>query len=94
LAPILGALASACSVLDALNQSKADGVQRVNVCARLRFPARCWRSGQLTLRNWAYCRTVLIFFEVRLISDDHVVDNALDAVAQTALQNDLGRVEK
>jgi len=31
---------------------------------------------------------------VRLISDGHVVDNALDAVAQTALQNDLGRAEK
>lgn len=30
---------------------------------------------------------------VRFISDGHVVDNALDAVAQTALQNDLGRVE-
>jgi len=31
---------------------------------------------------------------VRFISDGHVVDNALDAVAQMALENDLGRVEK
>ncbi|NDP39784.1 MAG: DUF1631 domain-containing protein [Rhodoferax sp.] len=31
---------------------------------------------------------------VRFISDGHVVDNALDAVAQTALQNDLGRAEQ
>lgn len=31
---------------------------------------------------------------VRLISDGHVLDNALDAVAQTALQNELGRAEK
>ncbi|MFZ3082544.1 DUF1631 family protein [Rhodoferax ferrireducens] len=31
---------------------------------------------------------------VRFISDGHVLDNALDAVAQMALENDLGRVEK
>ena len=31
---------------------------------------------------------------VRLISDGHVLDNALDAVAQTALQNELGRVDR
>jgi len=31
---------------------------------------------------------------VRFISDGHVLDNALDAVAQTALQNDLGWAEK
>ena len=30
---------------------------------------------------------------VRLISDGHVLDNALDAVAQTALQNELGRAQ-
>ncbi|WP_296447762.1 DUF1631 family protein [Rhodoferax sp. UBA5149] len=29
---------------------------------------------------------------IRFVSDGHVVDNALDAVAQTALQNDLGQV--
>ncbi len=29
---------------------------------------------------------------IRVVSDRHVVDNALDAVAQTALQNDLGQV--
>lgn len=31
---------------------------------------------------------------IRLISDGHVLDNALDAVAQTALQNELGRLGK
>lgn len=31
---------------------------------------------------------------IRFISDGHVVDNALDAVAQTALQNDLGQVKQ
>ncbi|MHB8948094.1 MAG: DUF1631 family protein [Rhodoferax sp.] len=31
---------------------------------------------------------------VRLISDGHVLDNALDAVAQTALQNELDQAEK
>jgi len=31
---------------------------------------------------------------IRFVSDGHVVDNALDAVAQTALQNDLGQVEQ
>lgn len=29
---------------------------------------------------------------IRLVADGHVIDNALDAVAQTALQNDLGQV--
>ena len=29
---------------------------------------------------------------IRVLSDGHVVDNALDAVAQAALQNDLGKV--
>jgi hypothetical protein len=29
---------------------------------------------------------------IRLVSDAHVLDSALDAVAQTALQNDLGQV--
>ena len=28
---------------------------------------------------------------IRVVSDGHIVDNALDAVAQTALQNDLGQ---
>lgn len=31
---------------------------------------------------------------IRFVSDGHVVDNALDAVAQTALQNDLGQVNQ
>lgn len=31
---------------------------------------------------------------IRFVSDGHVVDNALDAVAQTALQNDLGQVSQ
>lgn len=31
---------------------------------------------------------------IRVVSDGHVVDNALDAVAQTALQNDLGQVKQ
>ena len=31
---------------------------------------------------------------IRLVSDGHVVDNALDAVVQTALQNDLGQVKR
>ena len=30
---------------------------------------------------------------IRVVSDGHVVDNALDAVAQTALQNDVGQVK-
>jgi len=31
---------------------------------------------------------------IRVVSDGHVVDNALDAVARTALQNDLGQVKQ
>lgn len=31
---------------------------------------------------------------IRFVSDGHVVDNALDAVAQSALQNDLGHVSQ
>jgi hypothetical protein len=31
---------------------------------------------------------------IRFVSDGHVVDNALDAVAQTALENDLGQVKQ
>jgi len=31
---------------------------------------------------------------IRVVSDGHVVDNALDAVAQTALQNDLGQAKQ
>lgn len=31
---------------------------------------------------------------IRFVSDGHVVDNALDAVAQSALQNDLGQVSQ
>lgn len=31
---------------------------------------------------------------IRFVSDGHVVDNALDAVAQTALQNDLSQVDQ
>jgi hypothetical protein len=30
---------------------------------------------------------------IHLVSDGHVMDNALDAVAQAALRNDLGKVE-
>ena len=31
---------------------------------------------------------------IRVVSDGHVVDNALDGVAQTALQNDLGQMQQ
>lgn len=31
---------------------------------------------------------------IRVVSDGHVLDNALDAVAQTALQNDMGQAEQ
>lgn len=31
---------------------------------------------------------------IRVVSDGHVIDNALDAVAQTALQNDMGQVDQ
>lgn len=31
---------------------------------------------------------------IRVVSDGHVIDNALDGVAQTALQNDMGQVDQ